>query len=1093
MKKKLLAMLLAFSMVFGSVITIQAETTETAATTSADAAVTGENAEPKWGFDDVPNESINGAAILELTKSGVINGYEDGSFKPENEVTRAEFVKMLVELAGWTEIYNSTTTGFPDVDAADGEEAHWAAKYIHAAVSQKIINGYDDGTFKPDNPVKYEEAIKMMVCYLGREGVAQKRVETNPGTKLYPDAYLYVGTTLSLTNLVSCSTGEYINRAMVAQVMYNGKGVGRLQPIVAGSSGGSSGGGSSGGSNSNSKLVPGKKDGVSGSLVAYGMVVAVKETVGNDSIIQSIDDNILTYDGENGENLRNGQIIIKCDSAFRGDGSNYIRVDSRGYSENHSGMLGHHVKVDVYYDNMDDVYYITSIKRHESKNLVYTSLDIDFSETALNPSSNTVFFNEEIRNSENRAYVQYVAPSDPESLNIIYNGHLVDVDAIKAAQAPSTDPVITFNDFIPQNGQVEIIEYQGATTLIRMTSVDTYYISSAPNASTGIATDKYRKDASGNAVTIDLIDSSKEIYVSKNGEEVTTISSLNNNILQTMTSKCGKFMNVTAFRPVSSRLKVLKIDGDIYTLGTAQNNTEYFASDYFLDYVLPNMTDPIEIDSTYTVYFDTDKLSAKSKILYVTKTQAVMNDGYLGQAKSYTDGVDQILQFHIHKAATSSNLTNVAPTVFNFDRAVKINGVKYTDIDAIVAKLSETAAIINDGKAAKYIQNAETAQPIRYVVEGSVLKEIETIELDIAHKFTGTPMKFKSYISSASRFIANEDTDNEIEISVDKNSTFIYVTNNRTDSSANYLKYGKLSSLVDGSYYNVDPFWVVDGENRYRRLYVVYNQSIDEQPTHSSQNVIISKIEPTTEHTTISYYSNTSSGSINVEDPARVENAYIMDSNFTPTGERRALKVGDVVRYGISPTGQPINFQILYNIDDDLDNVKGILIDKNLNSSTDFATFDDLEEEEADIKYYTRIGMVDDNNISASDGGLNVSFIVNEGTAENPSYTKHTSYISFSSGNLGSTRIVMYDMTANKPEVSTKNGTLTWKLSDVSPGDMIYVWRGEQGAYKGLYVIRYKDVDVLAKADALLNPPADPLPDDPGADSQPPASGDDVA
>ena len=90
--------------------TASAKATATAAASASPTATPGTtpapSAEPEAEvkFPDVDENSINAAAITGLAKMKVINGYEDGTFKPDNAVSRAEFVKMLVVLAGWDNI-----------------------------------------------------------------------------------------------------------------------------------------------------------------------------------------------------------------------------------------------------------------------------------------------------------------------------------------------------------------------------------------------------------------------------------------------------------------------------------------------------------------------------------------------------------------------------------------------------------------------------------------------------------------------------------------------------------------------------------------------------------------------------------------------------------------------------------------------------------------------------------------------------------------------------------------------------------------------------------------------------------------------------
>ena len=91
---------------------------------------------------------------------GLVSGYPDGEFKPEQAVTRAEFAKMLVstyELAAKKELPKSTAAPFKDVSANQA-----LGEYILKAAQQGWINGFEDGTFRPSEPVNREQAAKML-------------------------------------------------------------------------------------------------------------------------------------------------------------------------------------------------------------------------------------------------------------------------------------------------------------------------------------------------------------------------------------------------------------------------------------------------------------------------------------------------------------------------------------------------------------------------------------------------------------------------------------------------------------------------------------------------------------------------------------------------------------------------------------------------------------------------------------------------------------------------------------------------------------------------------------------------------------------
>lgn len=95
-----------------------------------------------------------------LSTRGVITGYEDGTFRPDNNITRREFTAMITRLG---EVLEANGTGFPDVADTD-----WAADNIYTAATKGLVNGYEDGTFRPDNNITRAEAVKIVNAYLGR-------------------------------------------------------------------------------------------------------------------------------------------------------------------------------------------------------------------------------------------------------------------------------------------------------------------------------------------------------------------------------------------------------------------------------------------------------------------------------------------------------------------------------------------------------------------------------------------------------------------------------------------------------------------------------------------------------------------------------------------------------------------------------------------------------------------------------------------------------------------------------------------------------------------------------------------------------------
>ncbi len=108
-------------------------------------------------FDDLTVDDNNYIAISNLYDMGIISGYPDGTFRPDNELNRAELLKILVESYYGTPDEYTYRNCFTDV----GTE--WYAKYVCYSKAQGWINGYSDGTFRPANSVNKVEALKMIL------------------------------------------------------------------------------------------------------------------------------------------------------------------------------------------------------------------------------------------------------------------------------------------------------------------------------------------------------------------------------------------------------------------------------------------------------------------------------------------------------------------------------------------------------------------------------------------------------------------------------------------------------------------------------------------------------------------------------------------------------------------------------------------------------------------------------------------------------------------------------------------------------------------------------------------------------------------
>ncbi len=109
-------------------------------------------------FSDVAEGSWCRRAIATLNSLGIIKGYNDGTFRPNAEITRAELATIISRFAD----LDVNTKTFSDISG------HWAQKYIELAAGNGWINGYKDGTFRPDEKIIRAETFAMINRVLGR-------------------------------------------------------------------------------------------------------------------------------------------------------------------------------------------------------------------------------------------------------------------------------------------------------------------------------------------------------------------------------------------------------------------------------------------------------------------------------------------------------------------------------------------------------------------------------------------------------------------------------------------------------------------------------------------------------------------------------------------------------------------------------------------------------------------------------------------------------------------------------------------------------------------------------------------------------------
>ena len=160
-------------------------------------------------YSDIDGEKCEGAVNV-LTALGVVDGYEDGTYRPSTTVTRAEMAKLIITALGVANYASATTSTYTDM-----ANAQWAVLYVQYATNLNIINGYGNGKFGPSDEVTYEQAATMIVRALGFTD------NCNEMNGSWPAIYVQKATALGLFNDVTGSGSVGANRGDIAIMLYN--------------------------------------------------------------------------------------------------------------------------------------------------------------------------------------------------------------------------------------------------------------------------------------------------------------------------------------------------------------------------------------------------------------------------------------------------------------------------------------------------------------------------------------------------------------------------------------------------------------------------------------------------------------------------------------------------------------------------------------------------------------------------------------------------------------------------------------------------------------------------------------------------------
>lgn len=743
-------------------------------------------------FTDVKDGSAVHESVTVLNKLGVINGYDDGTFKPDNNVTRAEFTAMLLRTRGLGTAGSMSLENppFPDVVSSD---VSWAIGNIRTARDMKIINGYDDGTFKPNNNVSYEEAIKMIVCALGYGEMG------TDGAAWY-SRYLMTATQLKFTQGAGGAVGTPATRATIAQMLYN--------------------------------------------------CLEVQLAEDNQITTKTILENDLGLKKQVGYISSNPQInLSQPDPVVRNDEIQITAPDENGVDrtltykcdnvDEYADMLGAQI---TFYSKLDRGTGLNHLIMASVKNSNIVKIDVDLIEDNECDASTISYYPNEDSSRTTKAAIS------ADSI-VVYNDQLYGTDA------PSSKYSIYYGaKGIPMLGSIKLLDRDGDNNY-DVVFIDSYeaYIASSVIGSTYTIVDKsLRKDmGSASELVLDPTDLTKTIkFVNKSGNAATFSSIKTGSVL------CVKESNANGgHKLITVVICNESVSGTVK--GTSSNGTiKIDSKEYKSSNRAPwiNAYSGATVVMSEPVMGDTGKfyLDMNGNIIGYDKTAQTSNVqyGYIMQAElipSDAFGNDE-LGFNI--------ITSSGKKIYYAYESTKINGHTKDSYADFLNELDDTilpsgAAGIYPGP----VVNGEYSQLVKFSTKTykgkTVIDEIitatdktagEEVEADELNFFAVDGFLVDDDCEYDSTYTRLEGATKNITLN---SSTLIFkIPENR--ASINDYKKISLSDLKHGVDYKVE-FYDVTGVDSAKVVLVYAGSSTAGEVTTSSPVMVITEINPDTD------------------------------------------------------------------------------------------------------------------------------------------------------------------------------------------------------------------------------------------------------
>ena len=846
--KTFLALALAFAMILSSVCVFAADT-------AASETATSESVNSTATFSDVQTGTVVGDAVAKLVTYGILSGYPDGTFKPDGEITRAEFAAVIARFNKIdTSLGSDAVTGFSDLDN-DSSRA-WARPYVKAAVDAKIINGFEDGTFRAAEPVTYEQAVKMIICAIGYAPIAESELnllkKTQPATVTWSSGYISAANKNNITkNAISANVTEAATRGTVAVLVSNAV---DAPPI---------------------KVVTDKN----------GNVSYEKDSSSDSNKYEEIDGTVTGtyYTGLDKQfvDISKAEIRIKSSDEEKV----YEMSSSVQDSVDLEDIIGKRVR--AYFDSKAD-----QLVRLEVRNTTATRVNEG---DITSVSGGNVKYDDENGKSNSLSIGDSI---------FIYNGKLV-------TDMTADDLVKDGGKYQLKSGYLEYIE-AGSVKVTKVTSFDVFVVNSFDRTNRKIYFKYNQKLGANNYYEVPQKTSAiPEIYV---GGKKTAYDSLSLtaydviNLMQSPEGADGNALNkIFVTKGVKSGKVTSKTDDD---REIEINDTSLQLAYNYHEYTPATSKDeekaPFELSETYSYYLD--YMGQIAAVKYNSSTGGTYKYGYIISA-----GKDRNSSNYLVRMFTQDG----KDVKYTLKANVKLDGKKYSDSDA-VGRLAETAqtasAAYNSaapGWGAKALSGEYYSQPVRYSISGATIDTIDTVVTGEGGTADSFSYDVKLEDGKKTKVTSKTALSNPTygSFSVDTATTIIYVPDDRSADT----EYAKLSSStafqVTGDKY-IEAFNIDTSVSSKKAGFVlIYANNPSFNFTGSSPFMVVTKISNSGDNIVLEGYKNAA---------ADVSKVTVSDDKFKTSIDSTCVKAdevekGDLIRYITDSTGEAIAIQIWYD------------------------------------------------------------------------------------------------------------------------------------------------------------------------------------